>query len=336
MSEHSGTSTCGGGGAPPSTRRPAGARDGWVAAAFSSDGTRLLTGELLCDAHDGRLVARLDLDGPRYLEGGPPEDGRRLADGRYVEMAPLRGVCVYDTANGQRIVRDQRRRYGASDDVMISPDGRSYVHARSSWDDKAAAVWTLRVVDDGEMLAALGPGDRHCVAFAPDGRRLYAASDGGLAVWSVPDGVRLRALPHPAAVTGVAVSRDSSRVLTGASDRMLRVWDCESGELLSERPFAADEPLESSRRSQHGETRTWRASPVALARLDGWCGFSVADHPLVARRRAGVCEIGDRVLARVVTDLELVGDRTGARWACRTQHVEIADDRGQHVCAPVE
>ncbi|MFY0541596.1 WD40 repeat domain-containing protein [Nannocystis pusilla] len=48
-----------------------GTHEGWIDAAFSPNGQRLITGKLLCDGRDGRLVARLGLDGPGYLEGGP-------------------------------------------------------------------------------------------------------------------------------------------------------------------------------------------------------------------------------------------------------------------------
>jgi WD40 repeat protein len=44
----------------------------------------------------------------------------------------------------------------------------------------------------------------------------------------------VRKLQHPAAVHSICFSRTGERVVTGASDKKIRVWNTASGELESE------------------------------------------------------------------------------------------------------
>ncbi|WP_434416600.1 WD40 repeat domain-containing protein [Nannocystis pusilla] len=310
--------------------RPArlrGTHEGWIDAAFSPNGQRLITGKLLCDGHDGRLIARLDLDGPGYLEGGPPVHGRRLADDRFVEMAP-RGLAVWDAIVGKRERVDRDRRHVHTEEVVLSPDARWYVCGRSSgW---KPVTMTLCAVDDGSVRTELGMVERDCVAFAPDSSRLLVAAGGAVTVWSVSTGTReATLLQHAAAVTGVAVARDGSCAVTGARDGVLRVWSLTSGELRGARPLTVDDPVERSWSVDGEDTGGWRATPEALARLEGWLGFSHAGHGSTQRRREGLTDVVEagRVRVRVPAEDGLVAAPDGTRWASRVDHFVIEDER---------
>jgi hypothetical protein len=294
---------------------------GWVDAAFSPDGSRLLTGELLCDARDGRLVARLALDGPGYLEGGPPRQGRRLADGRFVEMSPIDGVRVLGTADGRELLADDERRYGLRDAITIAADGLHYVHGHERrFAAEAPVDLTLRRVDDGHVLADLGPGTAGCAEFSPDSRCLLTAHGPRMTLWSVPAGVREGDLEHPAAVVAIAVSHDGALGITATEDGALWLWDLVRRELLDTRT-----PV----RPATGERvpYAWRSDPNALVQAGGWPAFSLHPHSRAARRRAGLTEIvdGAQMCARVVTHEPLIADPGGVRWASRTAHVVIED-----------
>lgn len=304
-------------------RRLRGADEGWVGAEFSPDGRTLLTGKLLCDARDGRLIARLDLDGPGYLEGGPPRHGRRLADDRFVEMSPMRGVVAFSTRDGARVLADRSRRYGLSHRIALAPDARWYVRGRDRWQEPVA----LCRIDDGAVVAELGVADSEPLAFSPDSARLFVATPAGVVRWHVAAGTREGIWPHPAEVTGLAVSIDGTCVVTGARDGMLRAWDVARGSLRGSRPLMDDDPLARLYDAKDGESSVWRATPEALAKLEGWLGFKRATQPRTARRSDGLLEIVEagRVRVRVVTHIDLVADPAGTRWAMRADHFALAD-----------
>jgi hypothetical protein len=80
----------------------------------------------------------------------------------------------------------------------------------------------------------------HSVAFSSDGSRLVTVDQErntgeGLAIlWNAASGARLQTFAHGAAeVLAAAESPDGSTVLTGSDDGLARLFDAETGQLLS-------------------------------------------------------------------------------------------------------
>lgn len=306
-----------------------GAAHGFVDVQLSPDGERLLTGELLCDARDGRVIARLDLDGPGYLEGGPPAHGRILANDRFVEMAPMRGVCAWDTDAGRPTLRDASRRYGLSDRIALSPDSRLYTHFRDRHSGPKTPSLSLLRTDDGERLATLPIAEPALVRFSPDGARVFAASRTGmLHGWSTSEGRELfHVSAHEGEISDIVVSLSGDKLVSAGQDARLRLWTT-TGELLAERTLGGRH-AHAVTDSGHAYREPWRATDEALETLHGWLGFSAFPHDSMVRRRHGLLEILDRrtgeLRARVVTHRPLRSNRTGRRWAFREVHVTLED-----------
>jgi WD40 repeat protein len=93
--------------------------------------------------------------------------------------------------------------------------------------DAAYAPGTIR-----RFLGHHGP--IHGVAYYPDGRRIVAATAGGvLIVWNLDDGVqRLLLVGHTDAVHAVQVSPDGRSLLSASADGSLILWDAENGGVL--------------------------------------------------------------------------------------------------------
>lgn len=99
--------------------------DTWIDAAFSPDGTRLVTSSLLCDARSGDPIAALPINGPGgWVEGGPPRGCQRLLDHVVAEVMPW-GISVWSSDDGT--LRLDRVTPGASarDHVAFAPNGQS-------------------------------------------------------------------------------------------------------------------------------------------------------------------------------------------------------------------
>ncbi|MEO8705977.1 MAG: hypothetical protein ABI867_38465 [Kofleriaceae bacterium] len=149
----------------------------FLEAAVSPDGTRVLAGQLLCDARKGEVLARLPLDGPGYLEGGPPQRCQRLCDGVVAEIQPW-GFNVWDSETGAQLVRDPDRSGRISDLVAFDSAGRW----GALWRRGSLTVFTLRGNTTVHDLTLARPDDFTTqLAFSGDGEQL---------VWQVSDGAR--------------------------------------------------------------------------------------------------------------------------------------------------
>jgi WD40 repeat protein len=97
---------------------------------------------------------------------------------------------------------------------------------------------------DGQIGSATGDspfGDRVlCVAIDPSGRYLVTGGGlpsrtGELMLWNLSDGSLVRQFdkPHDDTVLSVRFSPDGKRLASGGADRMVHLWDVESGKRLS-------------------------------------------------------------------------------------------------------
>lgn len=115
--------------------------------------------------------------------------------------------------------------YKGTTTVEFSPDGRILA---SAGHDCAVRFWDP---DTGEQILHL-PGHKDAVtalAFFPDGKTLASGDHGSIWVWDVQSGeLKWKALAHYGWVHSVAVSPDSTRVLSVCEN--LRVWDAATGD----------------------------------------------------------------------------------------------------------
>ncbi len=217
--------------------------------AFSPDGRRLLVGN-----RDGQ-ISQWEVATGKPLTCADPFTGtlrvRRFIDGKHL-LVQTDGLVLYDRNTGKLT-----RRYpwqgeaNARSVVQLSPDGKIL-----TCPGKAGTI-DLRDAQTGKPIRTLAgdPNMTLLVAFAPDGRRLY--SSGGMfamiRAWDVADGKQLheiegrsgRYMGSHAVIPYeyIAVSPDSRRFATAASDTdgtgkyWLRVWEADSGKLVSQLAF---------------------------------------------------------------------------------------------------
>lgn len=160
------------------------------------------------------------------------------------------GVAWSDAMSG-KVVRSTRTENGAGllTSIEASPDGRLVSVARAdSWVD------VFNSADGASVLRVKGTDIPQATAFAPDGASLVVGYGGGSADALVLDGfptqdlvvdhrLHIRSLPmgnvlrylegHTAQVTGVAWSRDGAYIASSGADGSLRLWDANSGKLLT-------------------------------------------------------------------------------------------------------
>jgi len=175
--------------------------------------------------------------------------------------------------------------------VAFSPDGQRLV---------AGGVETTAKVFDltsGRELFTVtgGNGGTFAVAYSPDGRQFLTGGDYGASLWDAEAGGLVRTLPpragadwlesgplrrrsewHGQRVEVVAFSPDGTRVLTGANDSKVIVWDAASGESLLLLRREGDSWVHAAAFSPDGLT-------IAIASYDGKITFwdAQAGHELL-------------------------------------------------------
>ncbi len=200
--------------------------DGKVVAACSGSGV------WLWEAATGKAVRRLDPPAGRMFLGVAfSADGRTLAAGDNEGT-----VHIWDPRTG---AERRRLRAGArADHVALSPDGAVV----AAWDIEKGDALTLWQAGTGKKLRTLTvsssqPGVRptlHSLAFAPDGKTLYAGSGTNLVVqrWDVATGKDLTPFgPHDGGLNGVALARDGRSLAVVSMGGTLYLWEQATGQV---------------------------------------------------------------------------------------------------------
>jgi WD40 repeat protein len=163
--------------------------------------------------------------------------------------------------------------------LALSPDGRTVV---------AAALREVRAwsVADGRLLRAVAVADGpvRALALLPDARTLLVSAEGApIAVFDLETGQPVRSWSrHPGFSTSLAMADGGRLVVSGGSDRIVRVWHA-GGELLhalaghedAVTAVAAGRTVAVSA-SRDGTVRTWSLDGAALATLRGHEGRVLA------------------------------------------------------------
>ncbi|MBN9121480.1 MAG: protein kinase [Planctomycetes bacterium] len=206
-------------------------------AAFSPDGTRIVTGSWdhtakVWDAKTGNEL--LTLGGHK----APLFSAAFSADGSRIVTASGDGTAkVWDAKTGTELLTLKGHRDGVLS-VAISADGTRIVTASA---DRTAKVWEVPAAKpEGfaktgtELLTLRGHTDIvFSAAISADGTRIVTGSwDHTAKVWDAKTGNELLTLKgHTGQVHSVAISADGARIATGSFDQTAKIW-----EVLSAKP----------------------------------------------------------------------------------------------------
>ncbi|HWO25005.1 MAG TPA: CHAT domain-containing protein, partial [Kofleriaceae bacterium] len=203
---------------------------GVLSAAFSPDGTRVVTASddhtaRVWDAATGKLLA------PALTHQGPVRSAAFSPDGtRVVTASDDRTARVWDAVTGMPLAPALAHQESVVS-ATFSPDSTRVVVASY---DNTARVW------DAATGKPLTPPLQHqglvrSAAFSPDGTRVVTASEDYTAqVWDAATGKPLTPpLEHQEWVLRGAFSPDGTRVVTASKDNTAQIWDAATGKPLA-------------------------------------------------------------------------------------------------------
>ncbi len=201
--------------------------ENWVCSiAFSSDGTRLLSGSAdrtikLWERETSHCLQTLTGHSNWVMSAVFSPDGERLASG-----SADRTIKLWDATTGECLQTLEGHRHGVWS-VAFSPDGKTLASASA---DRTIKLWE---VSTGECVRSL-KGHEHgvwSVAFSPDGKMLASGSaDQTVRLWAVASGTCQQVLSgHRNWVWRVAFSPDGKTLASGSADQTVRLWAIKTG-----------------------------------------------------------------------------------------------------------
>jgi WD40 repeat protein len=199
------------------------------AAAFSPDGTRLVTadpgttlsqstgtgGITFFDTATWEQAGSLIGHDTRTFAAAFSPDGSLIATGDFAGSA-----IIWDSVTGQQIARLDTGP-ALTTHVEFHPDGSELLTVNVAGSVKA---WTSAGTLLTEFVHSAVSTD---AAYLPDGRIAVAVDDPGhgIYVWSDPAADPAGPLAHPQGACAVETSPDNSVMATGGSDGLVRLWD---------------------------------------------------------------------------------------------------------------
>ncbi|HVS19843.1 MAG TPA: WD40 repeat domain-containing protein, partial [Planctomycetota bacterium] len=212
---------------------------GVVHAALTPDG-----GTLVCVQTDGAVRAFDTRSGRQLSVTGASDDGRmRIAQfapafalassgERYVLAGRTQPIELRTLADGE-LVRSFERELDISLALALDPRERWLAHSELRLATRESLL-VVRDLDSGtELLRRTPVSQVGTLAFAPDGSLLAYGSGRDVVLIGCADWNERATLGgHPASVTALAFTPDGRRLVSGASDGRLRVWDTADGTAL--------------------------------------------------------------------------------------------------------
>ena len=207
-----------------------GHRDRIYTAAYSSDGTRIVTASndgtaRIWDAQTGAQLGVLLGHTGAVHSAAYSSDGKSL-----VTASGDKTARIWDGRTFAQLVVFS----GHADSVdfaAYSPDGQRIVTASL---DKTARIWDAHT---GAQLAVLSghSGGVNSASYSPDGNRIITASqDKSARIWDAHTGAQLAVLlGHERAVRFAAFSPDGVHVATASLDESVRIWDTRTATQIS-------------------------------------------------------------------------------------------------------
>jgi WD40 repeat protein len=222
------------------------------AAILNPDGKRIVSGHL-----DGTIRVWDSATGGKLKEfhahDQPLWTIAASFNGQYIFSGSSdKTIKVWDTENFEESKTLQGHE-GPVFCIAVSPN--TELIASLAWGEKVLRVWDVRI---GSELMTLGDrkSDLERIVFSPNGKRIISGDNAGdVRTWDVATGEELMAIhAYPDSVSCLAVNSDGSKIASFSdTDKMIKVWDAQTGIQLASFHGGREQVIESLAFSPDGK-----------------------------------------------------------------------------------
>jgi RNA polymerase sigma factor (sigma-70 family) len=174
----------------------------------------------------------------RFRPGGYAASIAFSPDGKQIVTGSLSDVSVWDTGSGKEVSRLSRERDSgwAGGAALLTADGRAILTHERNDQERFIRLRDRVTLKEIRKFAPDSVGFR---CLTPDGKRAIGWSHGDghykVEVWDVTQGARIRAWDaHKGYIWTMVLARDGKTLATGGADKVIRLWDVETGQLRRE------------------------------------------------------------------------------------------------------
>jgi WD40 repeat protein len=202
---------------------------------LSPDGKRIVTGSndktlKVWDVATTRVLLTLAGHTSHICSVAISPDGKRIVSGSWGSDAQGKlpaEAKVWDAATGQELLT-LTGHAGAVNSVAFSADGKRIV---SGSRDSMVKIWDAAT---GQVLLTLQGhrGGVWSVAAGADGKYMVSGGDDTVKVWDLPGPGLFTRKADVNQGSSVAISPDGKRIVSGSSDRTVKLWDADTGQVL--------------------------------------------------------------------------------------------------------
>ena len=156
-------------------------------------------------------------------------------DGNSVVSGSGYSIRIWDASSGKQIKEPLIHTYAEDYSVAFSPDGKRIFSGSYNLHKITVRIWdatTCRQIGEPMSIYSNTLG-YHSIDFSPDGKYIVSVSSDTVFLWDVINGKCLDTLiGHNGMVNAVAFSPNGERIVSGAKDGTVRIWNSAAGKLF--------------------------------------------------------------------------------------------------------
>lgn len=201
-------------------------------ATFSPDGKYVVSSAsnnmlIIFDALSGKKIKTFSGHTDFISSAVFTPDGKNIVSGSNDKT-----IRIWDVSLGKELQKFTVQNTGVKN-VSVSPDGQYIVSCGFDNGERRTNMKLWSISTGKEILEYMGYSAESSASFSPDSKFVLSCGGRAAAAWLINKEIYDRNFVHTDTINSVRFSPDGKKIVTGSSDRTIRLWDFASQKELS-------------------------------------------------------------------------------------------------------